>query len=239
MGPRREDLRRSLVPGVAGESPRQQLMPPPAAGPTADCGLCPRLAAFRRTNRQANPDWHNAPVPSFGGLDAELLIVGLAPGLRGANRTGRPFTGDFAGDLLYRTLAKFGFSNGIYGADAADGLTLKGARVTNAVRCVPPENKPTGAEVATCRPFLTAEIAAMPRLKALLALGTVAHGSVLAVEGGRKSAHRFAHGARHRLPSGRWLLDSYHCSRYNTNTGKLTEAMFADVVAAARRILKT
>ena len=214
-------------------------MSPPAAGPAADCGFCPRLVDFRRANRRANPGWHNAPVASFGELDAELLIVGLAPGLRGANRTGRPFTGDFAGDLLYRTLANFGFSNGTYGADAADGLTLDRARITNAVRCVPPENKPTGVEIATCRPFLAAEIAAMPRLKAILALGTVAHDSVLAAEGVRKSAHRFAHGARHRLPTGRWLLDSYHCSRYNTNTGKLTEAMFESVAAAARRILET
>ena len=212
---------------------------PPGEMPAADCARCPRLAAFRRTNRRANPCWHNAPVPSFGGLDAELLIIGLAPGLRGANRTGRPFTGDFAGDLLYRTLANFGISNGTYGAAAADGLTLKGTRVTNAVRCVPPWNKPTGAEIATCRPFLAAEIAAMPRLKAMLALGTVAHDSVLVAEGVRKSAHRFAHGARHRLPTGRWLLDSYHCSRYNTNTGRLTEAMFADVVAAARQSLET
>ena len=212
---------------------------PPGVTPAADCGRCRRLAAFRRTNRRANPGWHNAPVPSFGNPDAELLIVGLAPGLRGANRTGRPFTGDFAGDLLYRTLAKFGFSKGTYGANAVDGFTLKGARVTNAVRCVPPENKPTGSEIAACRPFLAAEIAAMPRLKAVLALGTVAHDSVLAAEGARKSAHRFAHGARVRLPSGRWLLDSYHCSRYNTNTGRLTEAMFADVVAAARQILET
>ncbi len=211
----------------------------PGAIPAADCGRCRRLADFRRTNRRAFPGWHNAPVASFGGLNAEFLIVGLAPGLRGANRTGRPFTGDFAGELLYRTLAKFGFSSGTYGADAADGFALKGARVTNAVRCVPPGNKPTGAEIAACRPFLAAEIAAMPRLKAMLALGAVAHASVLAAEGVRKSAHRFAHGARHRLPSGRWLLDSYHCSRYNTNTGRLTEAMFVGVVAAARQILKS
>ena len=211
----------------------------PGATPPADCGRCPRLTDFRLANRRANPGWHNAPVASFGELGAELLIVGLAPGLRGANRTGRPFTGDFAGDLLYRTLAKFGFSNGTYGADAADGFTLEGARITNAVRCVPPENKPTGSEIATCRPFLAAEIAAMLRLKAILALGTVAHDSVLAAEGVRKSAHRFAHGARYCLPTGRWLLDSYHCSRYNTNTGRLTEAMFVDVVAAARQVLKT
>ncbi len=143
----------------------------PGAIPAADCGRCRRLADFRRTNRRAFPGWHNAPVASFGGLDAELLIVGLAPGLRGANRTGRPFTGDFAGDLLYRTLAKFGFARGSYGADAADGFALDGARVTNAVRCVPPENKPTPAEIATCRPYLASRIAAMPRLAVILALG--------------------------------------------------------------------
>lgn len=209
------------------------------AAPLADCALCPRLAAFRADNRRAFPDWHNAPVPSFGAIDAELLVVGLAPGLRGANRTGRPFTGDFAGDLLYRTLLDFGFASGAYGADANDGFTLKNARITNAVRCVPPENKPTGAEAAACRPFLVAEMAAMPRLKAVLALGAIAHDAVLAAEGARKAAARFAHGARHALPSGRVLLDSYHCSRYNTNTGRLTEAMFAAAVGAARDLLQS
>jgi len=212
-------------------------VPAPATVPDVDCARCPRLVEFRRANRRANPSWHNAPVPSFGGLDAKLLIVGLAPGLRGANRTGRPFTGDFAGDMLYGTLLKFGFARGVYGADAADGFRLEGVRITNAVRCVPPENKPTGPEIAACRPFLVAEIAAMPRLKAMLALGAIAHQSVLAAEGVRKSAFRFAHGARHELPLGRWLLDSYHCSRYNTNTGKLTEAMFASVMAEVRRLV--
>ncbi len=206
--------------------------------PPADCGLCPRLVAFRGENRRAWPDWHNAPVPSFGSLNAELLIVGLAPGIKGANRTGRPFTGDFAGDLLYRTLAEFGFASGTYGANAGDGFQLKNARVTNAVRCVPPANKPTLAEIAACRPFLVAEMAAMPRLKAVLALGAIAHDSVLAAEGARKSAARFAHGARHPLPSGRVLFDSYHCSRYNTNTGRLTAAMFAAAVGAARELLR-
>ena len=215
------------------------MRPAPGVVPAADCGLCPRLAEFRRVNRRTFSDWHNAPVASFGALDAELLIVGLAPGLRGANRTGRPFTGDFAGELLYRTLARFGFARGNYGADADDGFALVGSRVTNAVRCVPPENKPTGAEIAACRPFLAAEIMAMPQLKVLLALGKIAHDSVLAVEGVRKSAHRFAHGAFYRLPSGRRLLDSYHCSRFNTNTGKLTAAMFESVVAEARKILDT
>ena len=210
----------------------------PGTTPPATCDLCPRLVAFHGRNRRAQPDWHNAPVPSFGTMDAELLIVGLAPGLKGANRTGRPFTGDFAGDLLYRTLADFGFAAGTYGAEADDGFTLKNARVTNAVRCVPPENKPTPDEISACRPFLVAEMAGMPRLKAVLALGAIAHDSVLTAEGMRKSAARFAHGARHALPSGRVLLDSYHCSRYNTNTGRLTMAMFTAVVGAARDFLQ-
>ncbi|MBM3566776.1 MAG: uracil-DNA glycosylase [Alphaproteobacteria bacterium] len=211
----------------------------PGSGPPLSCNVCPRLTDFRRKNSRENPGWHNAPVPSFGRLDAELLIIGLAPGLKGANRTGRPFTGDFAGDLLYRTLARFGFAAGTYGADAGDGFVLKNARVTNAVRCVPPENKPTGAEAAACRPFLIAEMGVMHRLKAILALGAIAHDAVLAAEDMRKAAARFKHGARHLLPSGRLLLDSYHCSRYNTNTGVLTEAMFAAVVSAIREVLET
>jgi uracil-DNA glycosylase family 4 len=205
--------------------------------PTPDCALCPRLAAFRAANRAAYPDFHNAPVDSFGGLDARLLVVGLAPGLKGANRTGRPFTGDYAGDLLYATLKDFGFAEGTYRQRRDDGFTLIGARVTNAVRCVPPENKPTTAEINACRPFLAAEIAAMPALRVILALGTIAHGSVLAALGMRKSAHRFAHGAIHPLPGGRVLADSYHCSRYNTNTGRLTTAMFEAVFAEVRKHL--
>ena len=176
-------------------------------------------------------------MTSFGGLDAQLLIVGLAPGLRGANRTGRPFTGDFAGDLLYATLAEFGFARGRYGAHAADGLVLHDCRITNAVRCVPPQNQPKGAEIAACRQFLTAEIAAMTRLRAILALGLVAHGAVLKALGLRAGAHHFAHGAVHRLDEGRRLFDSYHCSRLNTNTGRLTPAMFANVFAAIREAL--
>ena len=205
--------------------------------PGRDCPLCPRLAAFRTRQRAGYPDWHNAPVPSFGGLDARLLIVGLAPGLKGANRTGRPFTGDYAGDLLYATLAKFGFARGAYEARADDGLVLTDCRITNAVRCVPPENKPEPAEIAACRPFLAAEIAAMPKLRVVLALGAIAHQTVLGTLGERRAAFPFAHGALHRLARGLDLADSYHCSRYNTNTGKLTAAMFESVFATVRDVL--
>ena len=205
---------------------------PPAPG--RDCALCPRLVAFRKEHRAAEPHWHNAPVPSFGGLDARLLIVGLAPGLRGANRTGRPFTGDFAGDLLYETLGAFGFARGSYGAAPGDGLTLRDCRITNAVRCVPPQNRPKAEEIAACRPFLVAEVEAMSRLRAILALGKVAHDAVLKTLGLRAGACRFAHGAVHSLGGGRRLYDSYHCSRLNTNTGRLTPVMFADVFGAIR-----
>ncbi len=197
--------------------------------PPRDCALCPRLAAFRADQRAAHDDWHNAPVPAFGALDARLLIVGLAPGLRGANRTGRPFTGDVAGDLLYPTLLKFGLAEGRFEARPDDGLRLVDCRVTNAVRCVPPENKPTGAEIAACRPFLAAEIAAMSRLEIVLALGGIAHRAVLAALGHRQNGFPFRHGAIHALPDGPLLADSYHCSRYNLNTGRLTPAMFEAV----------
>jgi uracil-DNA glycosylase family 4 len=201
--------------------------------PGRDCPRCPRLVAFRQANRVANADWHNAPVPSFDAArsDAALLIVGLAPGLRGANRTGRPFTGDFAGDLLYGTLIKFGLAEGTYGARANDGLSLVGCRITNAVRCVPPENKPTGGEVKACRSFLADEIAALEHLKVILALGVVAHNAVVATLGAKMSNWPFRHGALHRLDAsaGPVLADSYHCSRYNTNTGRLTENMFHGV----------
>jgi uracil-DNA glycosylase len=207
------------------------------AGPSPDCPRCPRLAAFRARHRAAEPDWHNAPVPSFGDGDAELLIVGLAPGLRGANRTGRPFTGDHAGVLLYDTLLRHGFATGTYDARPDDGLDLVGCRITNAVRCVPPENKPEAAEVANCRPFLAAELRRLPRLRAVLALGAIAHKAVLAALGERQSRHPFAHGAVHALPSGLRIADSYHCSRYNTNTGKLTPEMFDAVFAGLRRLL--
>ena len=200
--------------------------------PGRDCALCPRLAAYRTANRAANPDWFNAPMPSFGDLTSPLLVVGLAPGVRGANRTGRPFTGDFAGVLLYRTLLKFGLATGAYGANAADGLGLRRTRVTNAVRCVPPGNLPTPAEITACNPFLTAELAAMPGVRGVLALGGVSHKAVLRARGLRASHVPFQHGVLHELPDGFLLADSYHVSRLNTNTGRLTTAMFEDVVAA-------
>jgi uracil-DNA glycosylase len=203
--------------------------------PARDCPLCPRLTEYRTTNRTANPDWFNAPVPSFGPLDARLLIVGLAPGVRGANRTGRPFTGDFAGTLLYQTLLRFGLAHGRYEANPSDGLALRDCRVTNAVRCVPPANLPVPTEVSNCRRFLAAEIAAMPRLTAILALGGVAHAAVLRARGLRASHAAFRHGAIHSLPGGLHLADSYHVSRLNTNTGRLTEAMFETVL---RDVLK-
>ena len=213
---------------------------PPERGicePERDCALCPRLVQFRQANREVYPDFHNAPVPSFGGRDARLLIVGLAPGLKGANRTGRPFTGDYAGDLLYRTLSEFGFARGTYAQRADDGLALLGCRITNAVRCVPPENKPRGAEARTCRRFLEAEIESLRELWAILALGALAHGAVLGALGLTRSRFPFGHGALHRLPGGPWLADSYHCSRYNTNTGRLTPDMFQAVFAELRRRL--
>jgi uracil-DNA glycosylase family 4 len=208
-----------------------------AASPAHDCPLCPRLVAFRERHRAAQPGWHNAPVPSFGPATARLLVVGLAPGLKGANRTGRPFTGDYAGDLLYPTLVKYGFATGSYGARPDDGLTLVDCRITNTVRCVPPENKPELAEVVSCRSFLAAEIAAMPALRVILALGATAHGGTLATLGEVRARYPFAHGAVHQLGNGLLLADSYHCSRYNTNTGVLTVAMFESVFAALRQRL--
>ncbi len=201
----------------------------PDAFPSRDCPRCPRLVAFREENRNSWPDWHNAPVGSFGSLDAELLIVGLAPGLRGANRTSRPFTGDYAGQLLYPTLLRFGLAEGDYAEAQDDGLTLVNCRVTNAVRCVPPQNKPIGAEINACRDFLDAEIASMEKLRVILALGTVSHVSILRSRGLRQADWRFGHCRFHDLPDGLILADSYHCSRYNTNTGRLTEAMFHGV----------
>ena len=206
--------------------------PPGFAPPSPDCPLCPRLAGFRTTQRGAHPDWFNAPVPPFGADTAELLIVGLAPGLRGANRTGRPFTGDYAGDLLYATLRKFGLAHGEYAGHIGDGLALNRTRITNAVRCVPPQNKPETVEIAACRPFLAAELAALPQLRAILALGAIAHHAVLAAKGLRRAAYSFAHGALHELPDDVLLADSYHCSRLNTNTGTLTAEMFEAVFAA-------
>jgi uracil-DNA glycosylase family 4 len=201
--------------------------------PGQNCPLCPRLVAFREEARAAHPDWHNAPVPSFGDDTARLLVVGLAPGLRGANRTGRPFTGDWAGDLLYETLIAFSFASGVYDERPDDGLRLHDCRITNAVRCVPPQNKPTPAEITTCRAFLVPTIEAMPNLRAIVALGRIAHESVVRALGAKLSAMPFVHGARHEA-GGLALYDSYHCSRYNTNTGVLTREMFRDVFAAVR-----
>ena len=199
---------------------------PPCEAPPADCQLCPRLADFRRGNRATFPDWHNDPVPAFGDLNARLLVVGLAPGLRGANRTGRPFTGDYAGELLYPSLIKFGRAKGKYGVAIDDGLELVETRITNAVRCVPPENKPTPLEQKTCRRFLVSEIAAMPQLSSILVLGRIAHDAVLSTLGLRKAAYPFGHGVVHSFDGKLSMTDSYHCSRYNVNTGVLTEAMF-------------
>jgi uracil-DNA glycosylase len=211
-------------------------MPGALASPGPDCALCPRLQAFRHEWRGREPGWFNSPVPSFGPDRARLLIVGLAPGLQGANRTGRPFTGDYAGVLLYGTLTRFGFTRGTYGANPDDGLELVDARITNAVRCVPPENKPIGAEISTCRGFLASTITEMIHLRAIVALGRIAHDSTVAALAARRSQAPFSHGASHVIGKLR-LFDSYHCSRYNTNTGVLTEDMFHAVFAAARGFL--
>ena len=201
-----------------------------------DCLLCPRLVAYREANKLAEPTWFNGAAPSFGDAKARLLIVGLAPGRGGANRTGRPFTGDYAGDLLYGTLKKLGLAEGEYCADPKDGLTLKGAMITNAVRCAPPENKPTPAEIATCRPFLSARIEALPRARAMLALGSIAHESVLRAYRLKPTFSKFGHGVETRLPGGPILVSSYHCSRYNTQTRRLTTEMFETVMARAKEL---
>lgn len=199
------------------------------ADPPHNCDLCPRLADFRAENAAAHPDWFNGPVPAFGALSGKLLIVGLAPGLKGANLTGRPFTGDYAGDLLYATLTKFGLATGVYDKRADDGLKLVNCRITNAVRCVPPQNKPTGSETRVCNPFLSAEIGAMRGLRVILTLGGLSHGAVLQALGQRKSAFKFGHLAQHDVGDGVTMVNSYHCSRYNTNTGRLTVPMFEEV----------
>ena len=205
--------------------------------PPRDCPRCPRLVGFRHDNRRQYPDFFNAPVPNWGDPHGRLAIIGLAPGLKGANRTGRPFTGDYAGDLLYATLEKFGLATGHYKQRPDDGLQLRDTLIINAVHCVPPQNKPTGDEIKTCRQFLVAAVEqAAPR--AYLVLGRIAHDSLLTTLGEKRSKFPFAHGAEHQLSSGATLFDSYHCSRYNTNTGVLTTAMFEDVVGrAARHIL--
>jgi len=210
----------------------------PFEEPPLNCPRCPRLVAFRNELRAKYPDWGNAPVRSFGRVDASLLIVGLAPGMKGANRTGRPFTGDYAGDLLYATLLKFGFARGTYRADPNDGLQLADCRIANAVRCLPPENKPLPDEFTQCRPFLQAELAVMPQVKVILALGKGAHDQVLRALTVRPAGvYPFIHGRLHDLPTGLKLADSYHCSRYNTNTGRLTTEMFEDVFKTLRTVI--
>jgi len=225
--------------GMADQDPRNDAItlhsPFPALEAPRDCDRCPRLAAFREECRKEFPDWWNAPVPAFGDPQAWLGVIGLAPGKHGANRTGRPFTGDYAGDLLYATLAKFALSSGEYDQRPDDGLRLTGAVILNAVKCLPPENKPTPAEINACRPFLSAHLAALPRLKVFIALGKIAHDSFVRHCGLRLADHKFAHGAEHDIGEGRVLIDSYHCSRYNTNTGRLTAAMFESVFAQAER----
>ena len=207
------------------------------AKPDRNCPLCPRLAEFRAEARLREPDWFNSPVDSFGDPSAQLMIVGLAPGMQGANRTGRPFTGDYAGDLLYATLLEYGFAKGVYQARPDDSLRLVDCRISNAVRCVPPQNKPLPAEINTCRQFLIATIASMPKLRAIVALGRIAHESTLKALGLRNAAAPFAHGAVH-MAGKLKLYDSYHCSRYNTNTRVLTSDMFRNVFAKVRSDLE-
>ena len=202
------------------------------------CRRCPRLGAFLDEGRARHPGYHCAPVAPFGDRAPQLLIVGLAPGFHGANATGRPFTGDYAGVLLYEMLHRFGWASAPVSASRDDGLVLTGARITNAVKCVPPGNKPTPAEIATCNDFLRAELAGLPVATVILALGAIAHGAVLRAQGLKASAARFAHGAEHLLAGGRWLIDSYHCSRYNTNTRRLTQEMFRAVVARATALAR-
>ncbi len=213
-----------------------------ATEPSRDCPACPRLKQFRDSIRAREPSWFNAPVPSFGPMDASLLIVGLAPGLQGANRTGRPFTGDYAGVLLYETLLKFGFAKGEYAARPDDGLALHDCRIANAVRCVPPENKPLPVEISTCRPYLIATLQAMPRLRAILMLGRIAHDSTLKTLAVKSADAPFKHGARHDVLIEKRklaLFDSFHCSRYNTNTRRLTPDMFHGVFKDMRAFLDT
>ena len=208
--------------------------------PESDCDLCPRLVDFRREWQGKEPQWHNAPVPTWnpaeGSKSVRLLVVGMAPGLRGANRTGRPFTGDYAGDLLYATLVKFGLAKGDYGADPKDGLSLVDTAITNAVRCVPPQNKPVGAEVNACRPFLVNTIVSYPNLEVMLTLGKIAHDSLARTLGARVASVPFGHNRSHDM-EGHRVISSYHCSRYNTNTGRLTVAMFDDVFNSVVRSL--
>jgi uracil-DNA glycosylase family 4 len=207
--------------------------PVPDAEAPRDCPLCPRLVAFREELRVEHPDWWNAPVPAFGDPEAWLGIVGLAPGKKGANRTGRPFTGDDAGHLMFATLLKFGLAEGIYAAHPGDGLHLTGCIILNSVKCLPPQNKPLPAEVAACRPFYERALERLPRVRVLVALGRIAHESAVRAAGGKFSQYRFGHLAEHELPDRRILIDSYHCSRYNQNTGRLSAEMFEAVFERA------
>jgi uracil-DNA glycosylase family 4 len=202
-----------------------------------DCRQCPRLASFLDDVRREHPDYYCRPVPPFGDDDARLLIVGLAPGMHGANRSGRPFTGDYAGVLLYETLHEYGFSSAAESVSVDDGLRLPGARITNAVKCLPPANKPVGAEINTCNAYLAAELTSLPDDSVVIALGGIAHRAIVKAVGGRQADFRFGHAAEHDLEERFTLLDSYHCSRYNTNTGRLTPEMFRRVFARARDIL--
>ena len=207
--------------------------PLPQAEAPRDCPLCPRLASFRANCRAEHPGWWNAPVPAFGDPDAWLAVIGLAPGKHGANRTGRPFTGDFAGELLYATLGKFGFVEGEYRADPLDGIALRGAIILNAVKCLPPANKPEPSEIATCRTFFEAALAQLPNVRVVLALGQIAHVAAAKALGLKASQAKFGHGAEHEAPCGRILLSSYHCSRYNQNTRLLNATMFEAVFERA------
>ena len=213
-----------------------ELSPLPKAEAPRDCPLCPRLVALRAACDAEHPDWWNAPVPAFGDRDAWLAIIGLAPGKHGANRTGRPFTGDYAGELLYATLDKFGLSSGAYAQDRSDGLALKGAIILNAVKCLPPQNKTLPVEEANCRPFLMEAIASLPNLTTFVTLGKVAHDSLCRSFGIPLAKAKFAHGAMHELPDGKRLIDSYHCSRYNQNTRRLDAAMFEKVFERALEV---
>src|SRR5688500_7194687 len=212
------------------------ISPVPETQPPRDCPLCPRLVAFREELRAEYPDWWNAPVPNFGDPDAWLAICGLAPGKHGANRTGRPFTGDHAGVLLFDTLLKFGLAEGRYEERPDDTLRLTGTAIVNSVKCVPPQNKPLPEEIANCRTYFQPSLAALPNVVILVALGQIAHVSAVRATGGRQADYKFGHLAEHRLPDGRILIDSYHCSRYNQNTGRLTRDMFEAVFARALEV---
>ncbi len=214
-------------------------MPLAATEPPHDCQFCPRLVALREELRAEYPDWWNAPVPAWGDPAAWLAIIGLAPGKHGANRTGRPFTGDYAGDLLFETLTRMKLAHGSYDSRVDDGFALDGAIIINAVKCLPPQNKPTPAEIKQCRAFLAAQEAELPNARIFVALGRIAHESFVRHLGGRQVDFAFGHNARHDLPDGRILIDSYHCSRYNTNTGRLTASMFEDVFRQAIKLQET